>query len=144
MVASNDPIEVAPQPAPPADHDLTSEKDLQELDRDDDERNSGAEIPQESILPVSTEQQQPAALTKQTGNNSEAEGWTLEKVKAFLYEDVDTDAATGPLAAFCFMTVRPSLPLPTHENFRANQRRWPAADICIGLASQGYVRVPRG
>lgn len=31
--------------------------------------------------------------------------WDMQRLRAFLREDVDTDAATGPLAAFCFMTV---------------------------------------
>lgn len=32
--------------------------------------------------------------------------WSLDSIRSWLEETVDTDGATGPLAAFCFMTVR--------------------------------------
>lgn len=31
--------------------------------------------------------------------------WTVESISAWMGEEVDRDAASGPLAAFCFMTV---------------------------------------
>jgi hypothetical protein len=52
----------------------------------------------EPILPISTPQ------TPDVGTSS-ASRWDWEKVRTYLREDVDTDAATGPLSAFCFMTV---------------------------------------
>lgn len=36
--------------------------------------------------------------------------WTVESILAWLGEEVDRDAASGPLAAFCFMTVSPCSP----------------------------------
>lgn len=53
---------------------------------------------EEPILPISRPK-------TPDGGTSNASWWNWERIQAFLREDVDTDAATGPLSAFCFMTV---------------------------------------
>ena len=49
------------------------------------------------ILPVTSEKS--GALVETS------DGWTLVRIKAYLKEELDSDAAAIPLAAYCFMTV---------------------------------------
>jgi len=81
-----------------------AEKDAEKGEREDETDNGDGGSRGEPILPVS------APMTPEVGGSGpSSSGWDWDKVQAFLCEDVDTDAATGPLSAFCFMTVSPFL-----------------------------------
>jgi hypothetical protein len=80
-----------------------AEKDAEGKGEREDETNNDVGVGHrrdEPVLPIS------APTTPEVGNlRHSSSGWDWDKVHAFLCEDVDTDSATGPLSAFCFMTV---------------------------------------
>lgn len=95
------PIETAPPPTP----SLVNEKQAfsQEQAQPIDERSSDLRHRDDNapILPVTAPKQE-YELTGQP--NAQNARWNMESIKAYLMEEVDTDGATGPLSAFCFMT----------------------------------------
>lgn len=96
------PIETAAPPTP----SLVNEKQAfsQEQAQPIDERSSDLRHRDDNapILPVTAPKQE-YELTGQP--NAQNARWNMESIKAYLMEEVDTDGATGPLSAFCFMTV---------------------------------------
>jgi hypothetical protein len=73
---------------------LDKKDDLEEEEVDLDDTEGPEGHGNDPVLPVSAPKMPEASS-----------GWDWKKVNTFLREDVDTDAAVGPLAAFCFMTV---------------------------------------
>lgn len=83
----------------PTDLDVVDQHSQGHLSPSDTENGKKTQNPDETLLPTIAPKQSPDPADVRTVK------WNMETVRAFLSEEVDTDAATGPLAAFCFMTV---------------------------------------
>lgn len=70
-----------------------------------DNEAEGSSRRDDSILPITSPKQASERLVADQNRSSVAARWDMVRIRAYLLEEVDTDAATGPLSAFCFMTA---------------------------------------
>lgn len=85
----------------PTGFEVEGKSDICETHKQGKELEDEAAYGNAPILPMVT------SSPEATSHDSQ---WTVESVLAWLGEEVDRDAASGPLAAFCFMTVGPRSP----------------------------------